>query len=135
MTLEGGCLCGRIRYLIDADIIDAGFCHCRVCQRSSGAPSIAWMTIPFSGFRYTRGDVGMFFSSDRFQREFCSSCGTQIAFRAKSRPVKIDITLCSLDDSSKVEPEYHIWCQSKVRWLHINDDLPQYGDAGPDEAC
>ena len=132
MMLKGGCLCGRVRYSIDTDPIDAGFCHCSVCQRSSGAPSIAWMTIPFSGFKYTGGDVGIFHSSDRFQREFCPFCGTQIAFRAKSNPVHIDITLCSLDDSSAVEPQYHIWCQSRASWLHVNDDLPQYEEAGPD---
>ena len=132
MKIAGGCLCGSIRYTIDADIIDAGYCHCTLCQRSSGAPTVAWLTIPISGFSYTTGSVEVFFSSEHSQREFCSHCGTHIAFRKKLNPVTIDVTLCSLDDSRKVKPEYHIWCQSKVDWLRINDDLPQFIDAGPD---
>lgn len=132
MKLDGGCLCGNIRYSIDSLPIDAGFCHCKVCQRSSGAPVVAWLTIPFAGFSYTGGTIGVYASSKDFQREFCSCCGTQIAFRAKSQPKSIDITLCSLDDSSQVAPQYHIWCQSSVNWLHVNDDLPQFMDSGPD---
>lgn len=132
MKLNGGCLCGTVRYAIDAELIDAGFCHCRVCQRASGAPVVAWLTIPFGGFRYRGDAVANFVSSERYQREFCAHCGTQIAFRAQHNPQTVDVTLCSLDDSSAVAPQYHIWCQSRVNWLHINDTLPQYQDAGPD---
>lgn len=125
-------MCGNIRYLIDAELIDAGFCHCSICQRSSGAPTVAWLTIPFSGFSYRKGQAGVFRSSERYQREFCPACGTQLAFRAQVEPETIDVTICSLDDRAAVEPEYHIWCQSKASWLHINDKLPQYPDEGPD---
>lgn len=132
MKAQGGCLCGQLRYAIDAELIDAGFCHCRLCQRSSGSPAMAWLTIPFSGFSYSSGEVGIFQSSEQFQREYCPRCGTQISFRAQSNPQRIDVTVCSLDHPDAVQPEYHIWCQSKVSWLHINDDIPQYPDGGPD---
>lgn len=132
MHITGGCLCGELRYTIDGDIIDAGYCHCRLCQRSSGAPTVAWLTLPTGGFRYTDGSPGVFASSEKSQREFCPACGTQIAFRAIRDPKAIDITLCSLDDPAAIAPQYHIWCQSKVIWLHINDELPRYPDAGPD---
>ncbi len=132
MKAEGGCLCGLVRYSIEADLIDAGFCHCTLCQRSSGAPVLAWLTIPLSGFMYTKGDVGRYASSADHEREFCPGCGTQIAFRATLDPKTIDITLCSLDDNTRVAPRYHIWWQSKVAWLQTDDDLPRYMDAGPD---
>ncbi|WP_414931032.1 GFA family protein [Vibrio mimicus] len=132
MKLDGGCLCGKLRYSIDAIPIDAGFCHCKICQKSSGAPTVAWLTIPFSGFTYTSGSAGVYVSSQDYQREFCGHCGSQIAFRAINDPKRIDITACTLDNSSNVEPQYHIWCQSKVNWLHINDALPCFMDSGPD---
>ena len=133
MKLNGGCLCGELRYKVDVNSIDAGFCHCKICQRANGAPTVAWMTVPVVGFVYTSGKPGVYVSSKRFQREFCVGCGTQIAFRATCNPETIDITLCSLDDSSAIEPQYHIWCQSKVGWLRVNDDLPQFTDSGPDD--
>ncbi|MBV7315319.1 GFA family protein [Shewanella sp. NIFS-20-20] len=134
MKIEGGCLCGAIRYCIDATPIDAGCCHCHRCQKSSGAPVLAWLTIPFSGFTYTAGVAGSFASSPEYLREFCRDCGTQIAFRLHRNPSMIDITICSLDDSSAIRLDYHIWCQSQVSWLAFNDDLPKYEDAGPDGA-
>ena len=132
MKLAGGCLCQTVRYAIDATLIDAGFCHCTLCQKSSGAPTVAWLTIPFSGFHYTQGNAAIYGSSQQAQREYCASCGTQIAFRKKEKPDTIDVTLCSLDDNTAIKPEYHIWVQSKVDWLTINDGLPQYLDQGPD---
>ena len=130
--LEGGCLCGQLRYRISAEPIDAGYCHCRMCQRSSGAPVLAWLTVSVQGFQYLQGAPALYQSSARYQREFCSRCGTQIAFRAVTSATKLDVTLASLDDTARVSPEYHIWCESEVSWLHIDDDLPRYLEAGPD---
>ena len=113
MKIDGGCLCGDLRYLIDAALIDAGFCHCSICQKSSGAPSMAWFTIPFNRFRYSRGNATVFQSSEHYQREFCSGCGTQIAFRSVVNPKTIDVTICSLDDSSAIKP--NITYGAKVR--------------------
>ena len=131
-TLEGGCLCGAVRYRITEQPIDAGYCHCRLCQRSSGAPSIAWLTVAITGFSYTRGAPSIFQSSAHSQREFCGACGTQIAFRQSQSAKTIDVTLASLEDPSQVLPQYHIWQQSKIAWFETADSLPRYKDAGPD---
>ena len=138
MNLEGGCLCGYLRYLISAEPIDAGFCHCRMCQRSSGAPVLAWLTLSVADFRYSQGRPAIFHSSAQYQREFCPQCGTQLAFRAIANAKTVDVTLGSLDDTASVTPQYHIWCDSKVSWLHLDDGLPTFSNAGPDagpDAC
>ena len=36
-TLEGGCLCGAVRYRATSPV-KTNYCHCRLCQRSAGAP-------------------------------------------------------------------------------------------------
>jgi len=33
----GGCLCGAARYRGTRSLLDSGFCHCWICQKSSGA--------------------------------------------------------------------------------------------------
>lgn len=132
MTAQGGCLCGAVRYEIHGPLVDAGYCHCRLCQKSSGAPVVAWATLAVSGFRYVLGEAAVYQSSVSGQREHCAVCGTQLVFRSAHSPQTLDITLASLDDPAAVPPEYHIWLQSRVSWLHIKDDLPGYEDAGPD---
>jgi hypothetical protein len=61
--LTGGCLCGAVKYRISAAPLDAGYCHCRLCQKSSGAPTLAWLTVPIHGFAYTHGNPTRFHSS------------------------------------------------------------------------
>lgn len=134
MNLEGGCLCGAVRYRLRGTLIDAGFCHCSLCRKASGAPLVAWLTLPLAGFEYLQGEAAVFRSSRSHQREFCARCGTPLAFRRQRDPKTVDVTICSLDDSSAIVPQYHIWCRSKLDWLHLDDALPQFPDAGPDTA-
>ena len=130
--IDGGCLCGAVRYRIDGAPVDAGFCHCRLCQRSTGAPVTAWLTVARGGFSYTKGRAASFASSLAARREFCTDCGTQLVFREADSEL-LDVTVASLDDPTAVEPEYHIWAASRIRWLHLDDSLPVYADAGPDD--
>lgn len=131
-TLEGGCLCGAVQYLINVQPLDAGYCHCRICQRSSGAPTLAWLTVSILGFSYTKGCPTIFHSSAHNYREFCGVCGTQIAFRRSVFPKTVDVTQASLHDPSLIAPQYHIWRHNKVDWFETTDSLPRYDEAGPD---
>lgn len=128
----GGCLCDRLRYEIKAAPIDAGYCHCRLCQRSAGAPVLAWATFPMPAFTYSQGEPCVYLSSPHHQREFCGICGTQIAFRKLESTSTVDITIASLDAPVLLKPEYHIWAQSQISWFDTVDHLPRYQDAGPD---
>ena len=130
-VVVGGCLCGSLRYQA-RDAIDAGYCHCRLCQRSSGAPVLAWATFPTAAFAYIKGEPATYRSSEKGRREFCARCGTQIAFRDTETPTRVEVNIASLDDPAAIEPGYHIWVGSQVPWLHIADDLPRYVDGGPD---
>jgi hypothetical protein len=51
----GGCLCGAVRFVVRGTVTESGFCHCRTCQKQSGAPVVAWFAIAPSGFRYISG--------------------------------------------------------------------------------
>jgi hypothetical protein len=35
--VSGSCLCGAIRFSIDAPVAELRACHCRNCQKASGA--------------------------------------------------------------------------------------------------
>lgn len=126
-------MCEEVRYRVSGHPVDAGYCHCRICQRSSGAPVLAWLTVAAERFSYVRGRPSVFRSSPRGQREFCARCGTQIAFRRSESAPMVDVTLASLDDPSAVAPEYHIWRGSRIAWFETTDRLRRHDDAGPDK--
>ena len=60
MHLTGGCLCEAVRYEIDGEppsgqhISVPAVCHCRMCQKSAGAPMLA-----YAAFRKVRKSVLM----------------------------------------------------------------------------
>ncbi|HMM76598.1 MAG TPA: GFA family protein [Gammaproteobacteria bacterium] len=131
---EGGCLCGALRYRVDGPLVDAGYCHCRLCQRASGAPVVAWFTIEAGCFAWTAGSPRVYRSSAVYQRESCAVCGSQLVFRRSVAPRYVDVTIASLDAPAAVVPEYHIWRMSRLPWFDTADALPRHEDAGPDQS-
>lgn len=131
-ALTGGCLCGALRYSVNRPLVDAGYCHCRICQRAHGAPVVAWLTAPRDAFRYVRGGPAIYASSPAYQREFCAGCGSQLVFRRQCDAALIDIAVATLDAPEEVAPEYHIWRASRIPWFETKDALPRHADAGPD---
>ena len=127
---DGGCLCGAVRYRAGGPPLHADYCHCRMCQRSVGAPVVAWGTWPADRFAWLAGEARTFASSEKGARSFCPSCGTQLTFVHADDPALVDVTLASLDDPAAFAPQYHIWTMSRIPWLEIGDELPRYADAG-----
>jgi hypothetical protein len=132
IRFEGGCLCGRVRYRSERRPLDSGYCHCRICQRSTGAPVLAWAAFPVEAFVYIGTTPSIYRSSARGQREFCAECGTQIAFREFSDGGTVDVNFVTLDDPERLEPQYHIWTRSRLRWFDTADQLPRYDGEGPE---
>jgi hypothetical protein len=122
----GGCLCGQIRYRISDTPVEALYCHCRMCQRAHGAPVVAWLTVPIAGFAVTAGEPAVYQSSPRALRHFCAACGTPLTWRAADDPRLVDVSIASLDDPETVAPDLHLWTQSRLPWLEIDDRLPRY---------
>ena len=131
MTYVGGCCCGALRYESDRPPVESGFCHCRICQRTTGAPVLAFASFPVVGFRYIGDDPTIYSSSQRGHRELCARCGTQIAYREAHGAVTIDVNAATLDDPSAITPQYHIWCESQVSWFDTVDSLPRYQQGKP----
>jgi hypothetical protein len=130
-TREGGCLCGAVRYRVTGEPQSTTWCHCRMCQRASGAPAVAWGTFPPEAFVFTLGAPAVFRSSPRGERSFCPACGTPLTFRPAAGRRDIDITLASLDDPAALAPDHHIWRMSRIAWFDTADTLPRYdGESG-----
>jgi hypothetical protein len=132
--LTGGCACGAIRYVLTAVPFDAGYCHCRTCQAASGAPVLAYGSVPRSAFAVAQGEPRTWRSSSFGQRTFCGDCGTQLTMQVDDQPDIVDITLASLDAPEACPPEFHIWTRSTIEWFRTGDGLPRYPQSRPHTA-
>src|SRR5215472_7796791 len=122
--LEGGCLCGAVRYRATKPILGAVYCHCRMCQRSTAAPVSAWAAISPDQFAYTHGAPQIYRSSASAERQFCRSCGAQLVCRHDGEPY-IAFTVATLDEPDQVSPALHIWTKSRIAWFDTHDTLPR----------
>ena len=123
---DGGCLCGAVRFRVTGGMSDVGYCHCRMCQRSAGAPVLVWSTVPASAFAWTRGTPRVHASSGKGRRSFCGDCGTQVLFADLGLPDEVDVNVVAFDDPAGVRPGHHIWTDSRLPWFETTDDLPRF---------
>ena len=80
---EGGCICGAVRYETEGDPLRVTICHCRWCQRATGA---AYMVEPIfrrEDLRVTKGSPATYQhrsegSGKLVHVHFCAACGTKL---------------------------------------------------------
>ena len=123
---EGGCLCGSIRYRLEADPLSSGTCHCQTCRKVASAPHLPFAVFAADQFAVTRGEPAEFKSSVRVTRSFCGQCGSPLTYRTDEKPDRIDVMTCSLDEPATVPPTFHVWASHKLPWECIGDRLPAY---------
>ena len=96
-AIEGGCLCGSVRYRAWGKAYGITHCHCRTCRRASGAPFVTWAGFDEDKFTFTDGEPARYASSAHVVRTFCARCGTALTYRRSDLPDSIDVTLGSME--------------------------------------
>lgn len=140
LPLEGGCLCGAVRYRLSGPLHSIDYCHCRMCQRASGAPAVAWATGAVEGFAWRAGTPRVYASSPAGRRWFCGACGSPLAFEelgdaTSGRRASIGITIATLDQPARLAPRQHAWVESRIPWHLADPALPAHPDEGPDSGA
>ncbi|MGI2148842.1 GFA family protein [Shewanella baltica] len=73
-----------------------------------------------------KGQVTEFASSELIRRGFCDKCGTSLTYRHIQYPDYSTLSIASLDDANQVQPKYHIYTESQLNWLVIEDNCQRY---------
>jgi hypothetical protein len=128
LAVQGGCLCGAIRYRVEGTPSSISICHCRSCRRASGAPAVSWFVASRSQFKLMSGVLTIHQSSKPVQRGFCRKCGTQLTYVHESAPDTIELTTASLDEPGDFQPAKEIWLSEKLPWAAVNANLKHYSE-------
>lgn len=128
--LTGGCLCGAIRYAISAPVTELRACHCRSCQRASGAGGTVGAVVPREAFTITQGKPKRYSavadSGRTLHRHFCPDCGSQLYSLREQSPQMIVVRAGTLDDSNGLKITANIWTKSARSWSHIDPATKQF---------
>jgi hypothetical protein len=133
--LTGGCLCGGVRYEIDAPPIGAGYCHCTRCQRRTGAAASPQARVQPGSFRLVSGEelIRAYDPGDGgFLKVFCTHCGSGLWSQDPQDPEVRSIRLGSFDGDPGVRPSYRTYVAYAAVWEPIPDDgLPHHPESRP----
>jgi hypothetical protein len=124
--VEGGCQCGAVRYRLTAGPLSVYNCHCKDCQRFSGAGWSMSMIVVDDTFEVLSGNT------ERYDRKadsgnvigmyFCAHCHNWLWNEPPVRGIKV-VRAGSLDDLDWAAPVGNIWTDSKAAWAAIDPGL------------
>jgi len=129
MKIEGGCLCGKVRYSADAEPIFMGVCHCTNCQKGTGTAFnlVVALPKPAVGVQGTlktyegHGDTGK-----ATYRRFCPECASPVIEEAEVMPDVVMIPAGTLDDKGWFKPTMEIYCDSAQPWVSLGGDRQRF---------
>lgn len=121
--IQGGCLCGEVRYRLLMTPSRLCDCHCLDCRRASGAPYVTWGSVKRTMLEIVQGEVKRIRYADRI-RSFAGCCGTTLLFEDNDTAEWIDVTIASLDSPQSFAPEKAIWTEDRLPWVPLDGSRP-----------
>ena len=128
--ITGGCLCEDLRNEGKGEPSWVVHCHCRSCQRASGAAFLTYVGFAIEDLVWSEGKLRIYESSSDGERGFCSRCGSTLTF---ARPLRKEIGVFAgtVDDPQSITPTEHMFFDHHFAWLDMRDESPRYGRHPP----
>lgn len=131
---RGGCLCGAVRYSFSARPRAINACHCRDCQKLTGATNLLTVYAPRESFVHEQGKVDRFRKRADSGRESdyfrCASCGCRLWHEPLTMPQFTMVAAGTLDDPSWAVPATHIWTSRALAAAAIPEGVATW-ELGP----
>ena len=123
--IEGGCLCGAVRYSIVGQPLAQLYCYCTDCRKVSGTDGYAAYIVHRTDLTLDQGQPSRFSvtakSGRTNTRNFCGACGSRlwadIDIGATGAMSVASVAGGSLDDPEMFQPTM----------IHCEKDAPSWG--------
>ena len=133
-VLSGGCLCGAVQYEIGGEARRFWHCHCQRCRKATGTGHATNLIVRASRVTWTRGEavLGRYKlpEAERFATCFCTRCGSPLPRLVAELGVVV-IPAGSLDSEPPMQPQAHIFWDSRAAWSCSAGELPVYSEYPP----
>ncbi len=133
---EGGCTCGQMRYRLATKPMFVNCCHCRWCQRETGAAFALNAMIETDRVQLLSGEpirVNTPSNSGLGQTIVrCPTCHVAVWSHYAGAGDRVAfIRVGTLDDPDSLPPDIHIFTESKQPWVVLpvgTPAVPEYYD-------
>ena len=128
-VLQGGCTCGYVRYEITSSPLIVHCCHCRNCQRQTGAAFALNALFVAESIALSSGDVREIVaatpSGEGQPIARCPKCEVAVwssYYMHGLRDLISFVRVGTFDNPDLLPPDVHIFTTSKQPWVNLAPD-------------
>ncbi|HWM08360.1 MAG TPA: GFA family protein [Solirubrobacteraceae bacterium] len=124
LPMTGGCACGSVRFEVSSPFKTAGYCHCKRCQRRSGALWSENAVVDAGAVTVVAGAeaITRWQPPDGLPKSFCARCGGHVYSGDPGGDGVVGVRLGALDGDPGIRPQWRQWLESAPDWEPIPDD-------------
>lgn len=125
---HGSCLCGQVRFQLNAAFQSFFLCHCHRCQKGTGSLHAANLFAPGAELVWLQGqDSVQVYQHDntRHCKAFCRHCGSSLPLLAESSGF-VMVPAGSLDSAVDIRPTARIFMDDCAGWGKTLNDIPGF---------
>jgi hypothetical protein len=130
---DGGCACGGVRYRMSGPPMFVHACHCKRCQRLSGAAFGVNAPIETDRVAVLKGQpVSASYTSEAGHRHIsvrCQDCGVALWTHHPFFGLRIAlVAVGTLDEGNGFQPQIHCFTRFKLPWVALPPGVPTVED-------
>jgi hypothetical protein len=128
-TFDGKCSCDAITFTLQSKPMFVNCCHCLDCQRQTGSAFVINAIIETDriAVRGTPEAITVPTDSGRPHDIYrCPTCRIALWSDYGRRPPIRFVRVGTLVEPHAIKPDAHIFTRSKVPWVRLPDDAPQF---------
>jgi len=145
MIMEGGCICGHVRYRLAGKPLIVHACHCSWCQRETGTAHALNALYEADRVEHLKGEPELILTpsaSGKGQRiARCPNCKVAIwSNYPQAGPAVRFVRVGTMDNPGEYPPDIHIFTASKLPWVtfpngaRVVAELYNFDEVWSDEA-
>ena len=129
-SLDGGCLCGAVRYTLRSPALFVSQCCCKDCQKATGTGHTTIVGVRRDQLQIKQGTPKTYTSKGAsggdVVRHFCGDCGGRLYTSGTLPGEVLMVQAGSLDDPNRISPESVIYVKDALAWDRFDEALPRF---------
>lgn len=126
MVLNGRCLCGAVRFVVDGPLRDVWNCHCFRCRQFTGHYLAATLVqrddVEFS----SQGGLRWYSPEPTVEYGFCGECGSSLFWRTTAQPQEVSICAGGLNQPTGLRTTAAWWMSEHGDYHNPPAGLEEY---------
>ncbi|KAI8943331.1 hypothetical protein NX059_001348 [Plenodomus lindquistii] len=121
-AITGSCVCNTVRYRLLTSPLYCYACHCADCQKASGSAFSLFLNIELFNIRIISATAPVAVIREKKPGHFdrhveCARCKSELWSNNSLGDAIADLRVGTLDYPSLMEPDLHMFVDSKLEWL------------------